>query len=265
MSRPGVPPGATVAALALGLLAAGCGPDETGGELHARRSVLQREVEGMRELLARLERGESVLPQGHVVVAIDDVLVQELLKAQLPLEVEADRYRVWIDDAEVTFRGSPLVTLRGGIALRERPELAGEVRLLGALEGIGVDPRTGTLKAGIAVDHLELLSVAGLENLVAGGTLDELARTIRLELEDRLPGITIPVRVQRGIELPAVTDGPVRIEAATMPLDVGVSQVLARQGRLWVAVRVEPGPLAKAAAAAPPAPGGTADTDERKP
>jgi len=48
------------------------------------------------------------------------------------------------------------------------------------------------------------------------------------------------------IELPAMTSGPVRTAAASMPLVVGVSQVLAVGGRLWVAVHVQAGAFVKA-------------------
>ncbi len=77
--------------------------------------------------------------------------------------------------------------------------------------------------------------------------MDELARMVRLQLSERLPPIQIPVKVQQSIELPAVTTGPVRIDGARMPLQVAVSQVVAGQGRLWIAVHFRPGDLVKTA------------------
>ena len=68
---------------------------------------------------------------------------------------------------------------------------------------------------------------------------------IRLQLEGQLPAIQIPVKVQQSIELPAVTNGPVRIDGASMPIAANVSQVLAGQGRLWVAIHFQPGDLVK--------------------
>ena len=45
------------------LLAAGCGREfEGAGDLRAQRVVLEREVEGQRDVVARLERGEPILP-----------------------------------------------------------------------------------------------------------------------------------------------------------------------------------------------------------
>ena len=53
--------------------------------------------------------------------------------------------------------------------------------------------------------------------------------------------------MQQAIDVPALTSGPVRVQAATMPLDIGVSKVLASAGRLWVAIRVKPGMFVKVA------------------
>jgi hypothetical protein len=217
-------------ALATALVAAGCGGGgEEAAELHA----------------GRLDRGEPTLPDEDVIVALNESLVKEMLEAQLPFETEVDDYRIWLDQAEVRFRGSPGVTLRGGIALKDRPSLSGQVRVIGALDEIEVNPETGVLEARLAVDHLDLIEVLGLEGVLGGGVLNTLAQTIRQQLDGRLPGLTIPVKVERAIELPSIADGPVRIQGATLPLRVAVSQVLAGQERLWVAVHFEPGEFAK--------------------
>lgn len=242
------------AALATVLVAAGCGGGgEEAAELHARMSVLEREVEGMREVAGRLDRGEPALPEEDVVVALDESLVKEILEAQLPFEAEVDDYRIWLESAEVRFRGSPGVTLHGGIALKDRPGLSGQVRVIGALDEIEVDPETGVLEATVAIDHLDLIEVLGVEGVLGGTVLNTLAQAIRHQLDGRLPGVTIPVKVEQSIELPSVTDGPVRIQGATLPLRVAVSQVLAGQERLWVAVHFEPGEFVKADASSPPA------------
>jgi hypothetical protein len=80
---------------------------------------------------------------------------------------------------------------------------------------------------------------------------------VRKQLAGRLPEVQIPVKIEQGIELPSVTDGPVLIQGARMPLAVAVADVLAGNGLLWVAVRVVPGDLVKTAPAAPSAKGGS--------
>ena len=238
----------------LAAAAAGCRNElEGGGELRAQRVELQREVDGLREAVAALERGESLLPPSDVAVGIDDRLLRDLIAAQLPFEIEVDRFHVSLTEAEVQFRGSPLVKLRGCVFMRERPAISAEVNAIGALEEIRIDPESGTLRARISVDHLGIEKAAGLESVLSGATLDELARSLRLRLGGQLPPIQMPVKVQRAVVLPAVMNGPVRIAAATMPLEVGVSRAYAGQGMLWIGVRIRPGDLVKTASM-PPSP-----------
>ena len=48
-----------------------------------------------------------------------------------------------------------------------------------------------------------------------------------------------------------MTNGPVRIDGASMPLQVAVSQVTAGQGRLVIGVHFQPGDFVKTADAPP--------------
>jgi hypothetical protein len=135
--------------------------------------------------------------------------------------------------------------------LKEKPDFEAAVTVIGALEEIKVDPASSILKARIAVDHVGIEKAGGLESILGGSAMDEVARMVRLQIEDQLPPIQIPVKVQQSIDLPAVTQGPVRIDGATMPLQVAVSQVVAGQGRLWIAVHLQPGDLVKTVDAPP--------------
>ena len=237
-----------IALCALALATLACSRKfEGGGDLRAQKVVLEREVEGYREAAARLERGEPVLPKEDVAIAISDTLIRDLIGAQLPFEADVDKFHIALRTAEVKFRGSPVVELTGALNLKNRPNLQAAARVIGALEGIAVDPATATLKARISVDHLALEQVAGFEQLLSGSTLDEVGRMVRLQIKEKLPEIQIPVKVQQSIELPAVTRGPVRLDGARMPLQVAVSQVLAGQGILWIAVHFQPGDLVKTA------------------
>lgn len=230
------------------LAAAACGRGfEGGGDLRAQKLVLQREVEGARDVVARLERGEPVLPPEDLAVSIDEALVRDLINAQLPFDIDVNRFHLSLKEADVQFRGSPIVRLRGALNLTARPGLAAGVEVVGALEDIAVDTTSSTLKAKIAVDHIGIKDVTGIGQILSGSSLDEVARLVRLEIKDRLPGLQIPVKVQQNIEFPAVTQGPVRIDGARMPLQVSVSQITAGQGNLWIALHFEPGAFMKTA------------------
>jgi hypothetical protein len=234
------------AAPVLALALCGCRSRfEGGGDLRAQRVVLQREVDGIRAVVSRLERGEPMLPLEDVAIAIDDAFVRDIIGAQLPFEADVERFHLTLKEAEVTFRGSPVVRLRGSLVVRERPALEAAVSVVGALVDIRVDEAASTLRAKVAVDHLGIEKAAGIESILSGATLDEVARMVRLRIKDQLPPIQIPVMVQQSIDLPAVTRGPVRIDGARMPLQAAVSQVVAGQGRLWIAVHFQPGDLVK--------------------
>lgn len=249
MSRPW--PRAVVALVAGSLAVAACGRSrfEGGGDLRAKRVVLEREVEGLREIAARLEHGEPFLPKNDVVISIDAGLIRELIVAQLPFDLDVDRFHLRLSEAEVLFRGSPVVKLRGSLVYRERPEYEGAIAVIGALEDIDVDPATLTLKSAIAVDHITIEKAGGLETFLSKSTLDEAARAVRLRLAGQLPTIQIPVKLQQSVELPAVTHGPVRIDGAAMPIQVNVSQVTAGRDELWIAVHLAPGELTKTTSA----------------
>jgi hypothetical protein len=240
--------GAATAAVVLlgGVL--GCARDRGEAELHARQSALEREAEGLRATLGKLERGEPILPEDAVVVSVSESVIKEFLEAQLPFEADAGQFQVKLTQGEAVFRGSPAIQLSGSIWHAEHPDLVCEVRALGALQDVRVEPETGTLRATVGLDHVDLVRMGGLEKYIPGGSRNELARTVRKQLEPRLPVVQIPVKVEQGVELPSVTSGPVRIQGATMPLAVSVADVFAGTGVLWVAVRVVPGELTRAAA-----------------
>lgn len=231
-------------ALAVGLaaaLTAGCDRQfEGGGDLRAQRVVLEREVEGLREVVSRLERGEPLLPPGDVAIAVDDALVRDLLLAQLPFSADVDRVHVDLTDADVQFAGSPTIQLRGRLQLRDQPDVTAAVTLFGALDEIAIEGDATTLRAVVAADHLAIEDATGLAAYLSGATLDELARSIRLELARQLPVVRLPISIRRAIEIPAVTEGPVRLDGGRLGLDVSVSQVVAAGGRLFVAVHVTP-------------------------
>jgi len=237
---------------ALALVVSACGSQfKGGGDLRARKVVLSREVEGLREIVARLERGEPALPLDDVAVSIDDTFVRDLVAAQLPFDMDVDRFHLTLKEAEAQFSGSPVVRLRGALRPKKRPDLEAAVTVIGALESIQVEQSSSTLRARIAVDHIGIQKAAGIEAFLSESTMDEVARLIRLKIKDQLPAIQIPVKVQQSIDFPAVTNGPVRIDGARMPLQVAVSQVVAGQGKLWIAVHFQPGDLVKTADAPP--------------
>lgn len=238
--------GRVLIAIATAILASACADPHAGaGALRAEQALIERELEGLRDSAARLDRGESLFPESDVIVSIDESFVQGLITARLPLELTAAPYRVTLTDVDVGFGGAPTVRLRGTITRDGVVTLEAVVRVSGALSGIEIDTATSTLRATITADHLEIEEASGIESILSGSTLDDVARLVRLEAASQLPTIEIPVRVQQDIDIPAVTDGPVRIKAARLPVRASVSRVFAASGRLWIGLHVEVGQMGK--------------------
>jgi hypothetical protein len=228
-----------------GLASACADPHEGAGALHAETVQIERELDGLRESAARLDRGESLFPESDIIVSIDESFVQGLITARLPLEVTAAPYQVGLTEVEVGFGGAPTVRLRGSITRAGAVTLDAVVVVVGALTGIEIDTSTSTLRARIAADHLSIERASGLESFLSGSTLDDVARLVRLEIASQLPTIEIPVRVQQDIDIPAVTEGPVRLKGARLPLRASVSRVFAANKRLWIGLHVEVGQMGK--------------------
>jgi hypothetical protein len=236
----------TFVLLAVAIATSACAdPHEGAGELRAEQVLIERELDGLRDSAARLDRGESLFPDSDIVVSIDESFVQGLITARLPLEFTAAPYRVMLTAADVGFGGAPTVRLRGTITRDGLVTLNVVVRVVGALTGIEIDTATSTLRAKITADHLEIEEASGMESFLSGSTLDDVARLVRQEAASQLPTIEIPVRVQQDIDIPAVTDGPVRIRGARLPVRASVSRVFAASQRLWIGLHVEVGQMGK--------------------
>ena len=223
------------------LLPLGCSAPRGTGDTRAKRVALEREVLGLRSAVGRLERGESILPEDDIVVGIEEGFVRDLIRAQLPIEAPLDEFLLSLDEAEVEFRHTPRVRLRGRIAMANHPEVAGQLRVLGGIAELTIDPASGSLRATITADHVDIEKAAGLEALLSEATRDEASRAIRHRIQQQLPRLVIPVRIEEGLEFPAVTRGPVRLAATSMPLAVAVSAVYTGPGQMWVALRIQPG------------------------
>jgi hypothetical protein len=237
---------AALAIAAITLWSGACAdPHEGAAPLHAQKVMIERELDGLRDSAARLDRGESLFPESDVVVSIEESFVQGLITARLPLSLTADRYQVVLTSVDVGFGGAPTVQLRGTIVRDGMVSLEATVGVVGALSDINIDTATSTLRARIVADHLEIERAAGLEAFLSGSTLDDVARLVQQEVASQLPAIEIPVRVQQDIDIPAVTDGPVRIKGARLPVRASVSRVFAASRRLWIGIHVEVGQMGR--------------------
>jgi hypothetical protein len=228
------------------LAATACGDSPIDvSPLHARKVQIERELAGLRESVALLNRDGTIFPATDIAIAIDEDLVERLIAARLPYSQTVAPYTLVLDRVEVGFGGAPVVTLHGRVTRDGVVTLEAVASVLGALTELEIDAESSTLRATISVDHIEIEEAAGIDALVSGSALDELAARIRREVAGQLPTLSLPVRLQQEFVVPAITDGPVRLAAARLPVTARVSRVFAAQRRLWIGIHLATGEFSR--------------------
>lgn len=223
----------------------------------AEEAVLERRRQGLMTLVQAAARGPLVSRDpDRVLFLVDQSLVAALLATQVPREyLVEDVFRIWVTGARITFEdGLALVRLDARASLVGAEEEAfADVAVFGDLEILRQQPSAAVLRARInliAVDARRV-EVAG-KRRDADQLVERLGKS-RLSAFAKLASeLEIPVRHEHAIELPAVDDGPVRIEATTLPLRLTLVDVKAFKGKLWISMAASFEPVGPAAAAVVP-------------
>lgn len=225
-------------------LLAGCGPSTQEADFLAQKALLERQNRGLRELIAEAEQG-SLVPADRFLVGIDERIVADLLRSQLPLERPlGKRFIVHLDSATVHLRDKfGAITLEGDVHRPETPQRKTAVRIYGGLGAVAIDPATDLLNINIAIDHLELLQAGILDKVLGRGGKKFMADKGRGMLQDALPTLKIPVGLTQQIRLPAVRESAMQLDSLAVPLSVSVERVIAAGGKLWVTVNAEVGKM----------------------
>jgi hypothetical protein len=236
-------------ALGLAVLSSGCG--EWGGStlVLAREEHLERQVESLRALVARAKQG-ALVPRDGVVVAVDEGLARDLIQLALPREVVLqESFRVRLETVDVGFRdGLGTVRLEGRAAWKEVPGFPGtdasaDLTVYSRLDHVAVHPRAGRLEAAVVPFGFE---IHRLEVGEERPTTRRLAATLARTLEEELPRLSmplvIPIALEQQIRFGGLSVGGVHVRGASAPLRAVVRDVSAHGGRLWVVLRIEPGP-----------------------
>ena len=187
-----------IASIALAIAAAGCGPSEEQAAFEARKIALVRRIRGVNELVAEAEKG-SLIPTDRFFVGVDEKLVADLFRSQLPLEQPLeDRFVVRLESAEMQFRDKyGAVRIAGRIHPKAFPSRSVALRIDGGLGAAEIDPATGILRVAIAIDHIEVAEAAGLEGMLGGGVIRYLGAKGREILQDAIPAIEVPVKLSQ--------------------------------------------------------------------
>lgn len=225
----------------------------------ARKILYEKQVKGLEETLARFRQEPP--SKTRLLVAIDEQVFGEVVGATLPLEVAIkDRLRLRLEKAQAYFRYTQgVVVFEGRLAGIKHPDRYLSMRLAGGIDNVSF--KDGSLSAHVKLYHFEVLG-SGLGDL-GRNVIEQLVRDNLSLVEDSVPPILIPVRLEQAIAIPGLGEGPVSVKPGLLPLSVAVAQTLSLDGRLWISIDVAAGPwqtsLEKAPAAggkAGPAPAG---------
>ncbi len=209
--------------------------------------VLAQRTVALQALVDAADRG-ALLSFRHALVIVDQGLVQDLLRAAMPIEGPVGAFQVRLESAEASFGdGLALIHLNGKATLIQS-SVAADLRVYGTLEVVKIDPGSGLLRCevrvfGVEADRANVLGIdeplRGVAEALSQGGLAALLRFVE-----------IPVRIDDHLTLPAVDCERLRIRAAEVPIRVEVAKVKVFGGKLWVALAEQPSTPAQTASAA---------------
>jgi len=239
---------AVVCAVALPLVA--CGEDLAARRRRAEGRVLKRQNENLREMIQATSE-KRLVAQDWLAVAVDEAAVKSVIEAGLPQEaVVASRFHVRVEAAEVSFRsGAGLVKLQARVTDQKSPDRKGSVVYQGGLDDITISPE-GRLETRVLIDQVEVpeAEAAGTDASFLRSVVEDLAGRNLEALQDLIPVLAIPVKLQQSLAIEGLGDGPVQVDPGDMPVAGKVARVLPLSGRLWVFLEVKVGPWRERAA-----------------
>ncbi len=211
--------------------------------LSAEEALLSRQNEALEKLASDAEKGTLLDFQG-VLIVVDQVLVQNLLHAVTPLDADVGNgFHVRINSADTAFGDGVAVVRLTGTANVGGASVGSEVTVLGAIDVVDIDQASSILTCGVNVLSVEAKDASVLGHNDPVGQLTEALTHGGLSL--LLGSLEIPVSVENRLSIPAVESKRLQIAADNLPLTVGVREVKAFGGRLWVFVdaALAPGPI----------------------
>lgn len=229
-------------ALLTTVLLLGCAPSQEETEYLARRAMLLRQNQGIKELIAEEEKG-SLVPVDRFLIGVDEKVLGDIFRSQLPRERPlGERFVIRLEKAEVSLQDKyGLIIIEGNLHLRKTPERKIAVRIFGGLGSVMIDPMTNLLSIGVAIDHFELLQAGLLESILGSSGKKLFAKQGLSLLQDAIPNIQIPVALRQNINIPPIAEGGINLDSLTIPLDLAVNRFIAAGGKLWVTLNATVG------------------------
>jgi hypothetical protein len=212
----------------------------------AREEELLRQIQDLRFLVERAERG-ALVPTDGLVVAVSERLALQLVELALPRDVVVqDRFRVRLEKADLRFGDRhAMVRLDGSVTWAEWTDLfdadvSVELTVFARIDAAPVEHARGTLAMKVVPVGFELHRLTlGEESPTARRLAEGLAAALTGSLSALTFPISIPVALEPQVRSAGIEAGPVRVKPASLPLRAVVKDVAAHGGRLWLSLQVE--------------------------
>jgi hypothetical protein len=232
----------TLCLAACAALLTGCAPSDDELDYLAQKALLERQNQGIRELIQEEERG-SLVPRDRFLIGIDESVVGDLFRSQLPIEKPlGKRIVVHLERATISLRDKfGVITIEGYANRRATPDRMIRIRIHGGLGKVSVDPKTDLLHVKIAIDRIEILEAGLLEGVLGRGGKALLARKGLPRIQEAIPELEVPVVLGRSIHIPAIQEEGFQLDSLVVPLDLSVERVIAAGGKLWVTLDAKVG------------------------
>jgi len=202
--------------------------------MSAREALLSRQNQELVKLAAAAENGTLLDFKGMLIV-VDQLLVQDLLRAVTPLEADVGHgFHVRIDSADTAFGDGVALVRMTGVASVGGASVGSQVTVLAAIDVVELHPISGVLECRVSILGVEAQDARALGYNDPVGRLTEALTRGGLAL--LLGSLEIPVSVEDRLSIPAVESKRLQIAAEDLPLTIAVQQVKAFGGRLWVFV-----------------------------
>ncbi len=200
----------------------------------AQEAVLTRQNQELVKLASAAEDG-TLLDFKGVLVVVDQMLVQDLLRAATPLEADVGNgFHVKIDTAEASFGDGVALVRLTGTASVGGASMGSPVTVFGAIDVVELDPESGVLQCAVSILGVDAQDVDALGRNDPVDRLTEALTQGGLAL--LLGSLEVPVSVENRLSIPAVDSKRLHIAAENLPLTVAVKQVKVFGGKLWVFV-----------------------------
>jgi hypothetical protein len=207
-------------------------------EARAKKQLYEKQITGLEETLAQVRK--DGIRRERILIGVNEAVFREVVSATLPREVLLkDRVRLRIEKAEPYFRYTEgVVAFECRLSSVAHPSLFVAARLAGGIDR--VDFVGGRLSAHVKIYYFELMGSALGD--MGRAVLEGLVRGNLDLVTDVLPAIEIPVRVEQGVSIKGLGEGPVSVKPGTLPFAASVARVLSLDRRLWISLQVEAGP-----------------------